>query len=1079
MRFKNFSICVLMLFFIFPSVIFAKQYTEAEVTGREMGFDASTGTSYVKEGQPIITESTFHGEASTEAFEYNGQVYPKGTVMYTIDENGITGNVKEGQSITYNDPSLIGSKDNTVVIKGKGECINRTINENGEVVFVTPTVKITGYNDQVYDAAAYIERLNSNDLLMETISMTGWSEITMENFNQISQMVNIGTLEDGMVFLGEGRTESEQYLQLEWNAELGSYVMTGVDKKEGVVLVIDGSGPDAENIFFYWVEDKLYAVYGDGEVEMIPDEDTTTNPEDPGPGGNTSASSARWTGYGAASMSASVSSDKYNVSEAIPTSENITGNVSALDMSWSYAIDMKNVTKSYPFVAHLAWDWGVVSTGYYDSNNKWVPKIEYGYRQHDSEDITGVYTTHYFYVVHAEMSRLSSAYVSNETTGTLATVGPASITGNLSRNGNVITIESLLPDSVSGSSYANSRSAALANAKANATAAIKAATYAQNDTMVMKNGGLSGVTPLGEEFGDNPYGNYSSLSNPTPENLGNSGTKMIPSDKTNGWYSSSAGASYSAVPSFDGKPDSAGASPSNVFVHTPVVNRATITVDAFINQKVTHESGITYLQLDRGFTVNIPDDGIHIGAQGYGSRTYNSNQAVTGYPSNWGKIKDVKVPFDAYLQPSNTLIKAGTWLSDYGLATTQTSYTFLVPVWAEEDKGEIEIRVVAENIPVYTDGSSCPTGLLQDGANLDYTKYIAEKKILVEVIGKIYDLRISSTNDPGWPEIKGKDGPYVAAQEFPFGQAGQNSHKQYRFAPKLGYIVEFDFKTKGVKTDNVDVSVQPEGFYFVSKDGGEAQEVDLFFKTVTNQYIKIDPSTNNSDIIVNLSNQFMRVVVQEIIDSRRIMIDQVGVTYTYNQNVPIGQLPALKMPEKLRLCYNNFAEYINRLYGKSEAGITADANGGLSYSTGKYDAVNNGKDTVIASVGHWYAGYRLPSSTIAVPKGTTVNQILRNPNIAKKNGYILVKFDIVGKNGDEDYLRYTGPESITEPGQYTKDEDGKEQKWQDPQGNPDPTSPKQDIELPNGKPAIVPDGSVILFETDLKANNDYEVIGTH
>ena len=95
-------------------------------------------------------------------------------------------------------------------------------------------------------------------------------------------------------------------------------------------------------------------------------------------------------------------------------------------------------------------------------------------------------------------------------------------------------------------------------------------------------------------------------------------------------------------------------------------------------------------------------------------------------------------------------------------------------------------------------------------------------------------------------------------------------------------------------------------------------------------------------------------------------------------------------------------------------------------------------------------------------------------HIAKKNGYILVKFDIVGKNGAEDYLRYTGPESITEPGKY---EDGK--KWQDPSGNPDPINPNQPVQLPNEKPETIPDGIVIMFETDFKANNDYEVIGTH
>ena len=253
--------------------------------------------------------------------------------------------------------------------------------------------------------------------------------------------------------------------------------------------------------------------------------------------------------------------------------------------------------------------------------------------------------------------------------------------------------------------------------------------------------------------------------------------------------------------------------------------------------------------------------------------------------------------------------------------------------------------------------------------------------------------------------------------------------------------------------------------------------MDLYFKTTTNQYIKIDAGTNNSDIIVNLSNKFMRVATSELIDSQRIMKQQIGVLYTYAENVLIGKLPNLNIPEKLRLCYNNFAEYANALYGKSIDAISADANGGLAYSTGKYDRVNNVKDTVIASVGHWYAGYRLPSSTIAVPTGTPIKDVISNPNIAKKNGYILVKFDIVGKNGEEDYLKYTGPESITEPGSHDKDEDNEVQQWPNP-STPSGT-PTQNIDLPNGNDGVVPDGIVILFETDMKANNDYEVIGSH
>lgn len=1064
-----------------------------EAVGMDSDGNAQTG---IAPGNPIICRPTSTGPVSVEGFVVGGTYYPPDTPMISINENGNTGNVREGESITIGESYLNGTNDDMIVFNTLAEIVVMNEDAGPDNLYQNPTFEVGIYDDIIMTAKTWIDEVNRNEMLPDGV--------TMENYAEL--MGPYVAIEDIMRFRGDEFTTIKQFESV-WDPTLQAMVIKGVDKSG--ILAIIGMGTNMVDIINFVNTQRLYTILGEGLVEINdpddPDPDDPDpdepDPDDPGGGGE----GATWTSYGGVSMSASVSSANgmYSVTDAIPTSEEIKGTVSAKDIGWNYGINkVYKSTKYYSFEAYLCWDYGLIADDYYDKKGVYHPEV-WGCRQSTTATVITNYTTHYFDVAYAEMSRLSNASVSNDTTGQLASVGPADTHGILSRIGDVICDDSDMPTTVRGCSHYGGYSGAFASAKANARAQIKKRTYAQNDYMVIGSGVLSGITPKGIEFGDAPnVGPYSKWSKPTQKDLSNSGTKMIPENKTNGWYDSRAGASYSAVPSFDGAAASAGASPDDVFVHTPVVNKTQITVEPFINQKIDIESGLTYLQLDKGFTINIPNGGKHIDAQGYGTRNgpnyyYNSCQAVPKKVTNWGKIKDVMLPFDAYLlkdhdNNSSTpaqriIIKAGKWLSDYNLATAENSYTFLVPVWSEEAKGDIVTRVVAENIPIYNNGSTCNDGYIQEyeegkenAANTNSSKYIAQYKIPVEVVGKIYDLRISGTNDPGWPGIKGKDGTYVTSPEFPFGQSGQNAMSQYKFAPKLGYVVEFDFKTKGVKTDNVDVSVQPEGFYFISKNGGEAEEVDLYFKTITNQYIKIAPGTNNSDIIVNLSNQFMRVAQSEVIDSTRIMKQQVGVLYTYVENVLIGRLPDLNIPEKLRLCYNNFAEYANALYGKSIDAISIDANGGLAYSTGKYDRVNNGKDTVIASVGHWYAGYRLPSSTIAVEPGTTPRQIMNNPNIAKKNGYILVKFDIVGKNSDDDYLRYTGPESITEPGQYDKNPDGSDKKWQDPEtGEPDPVSPTQEIGLPNGKPGIVPDGIVILFETDMKANNDYEVIGSH
>lgn len=534
-----------------------------------------------------------------------------------------------------------------------------------------------------------------------------------------------------------------------------------------------------------------------------------------------------------------------------------------------------------------------------------------------------------------------------------------------------------------------------------------------------------------------------------------SATKMIPSTKANGQYNPVGNVTYKGKGSF-------GFSVSPAFVHAPVINNATINIPAtFKNQSYVIDPNVKYLMLDETFSITIPNYGTHRDAKGYGTREYNTKQGVPKANTTWGKLKDIKFPFDVYYHKadgSKVLVKADTWLSTVsGISTSVDTHTFTIPVWAKEGKGVIETRVVAENA-ILTDPNRSKG---QENANLDPTCYVATKNISVELIGKIYDMRVTNINDPGWPALKGKDGKtYIGETELPLGQAGQNPNNAYKYAPKLGYTVEFDFKTKGVKTDNVDIRIQPQGFYYVGKNGGKAEVVDLFYRTTDGKYVKIDDTTPTTPIYVNLKNAFIKVERVELMNSQRIMAKIIDTVKAYTTDIKIGNLQKLNIPLELRLTYNNFAEYINKLYGKTavESTISRDAAGRLSYSDTYGGKVVDGKDSVIASVGHWYGRYRLPSSTIATPKGTTVAQITANPGLAKKDGYITVRFDSVGKDLANNYLRYIGPEATSTDDQLTR--------W-------------ENVTLPNGKPAQVPGNSLVMFETDLRANNDYESAGTH
>lgn len=557
----------------------------------------------------------------------------------------------------------------------------------------------------------------------------------------------------------------------------------------------------------------------------------------------------------------------------------------------------------------------------------------------------------------------------------------------------------------------------------------------------------------------------SSTGEPHVGRTSNSIIKMISPERINGTYKGSAYVYYSGYGNKYGYCN-------DVIIHTPVVNRATIDVTQFENQMVAPASGKTYLQLDGTFTIRIPDDGTHNNYPGYGTRTYNSYQAVPKKITNWGKIKDVKIPFDTYLVKAagtKEFIPANTWLSSkLGSESSSPTYTFIVPVWVEEKDYTIETRVVAENCPDMNNSSYEETNT---GKNGNITHYIARKTFTVAVVGKIYDLRVSSSDDPGWLNKIVNPG-YITAKNFPFGQANQNTVTGYKFAPKLGYSFVFDFKTKGRKSSSIDVGVYPE-FYFVGKDGNRLQKVDLYFRTSPVDYKKIENSLTNT-LNVKYSNTYMKVPQKEMIDARRIYDLEFGKTYNYTNAVAIGSFAKMNIPHDLRLCFESYADYgeydgIAKIYGRPKETIINEA---------QTDAVNrfarsNGNDHVIGSVGHWFVGYQLPASTVAVPVGANIKTATAQ-NQTLRNGYILIKMNIKTKDPNKiDYLQYRGPEVLNEI---------QKSNWNKEFTSADLTNNNllKPITLPNGTPNVkVPIGTIAIYETDQRANNDFETEGTH
>lgn len=747
----------------------------------------------------------------------------------------------------------------------------------------------------------------------------------------------------------------------------------------------------------------------------------------------------------------------YDISQGIPTSEYLHGSIRVDDIGYEYKIGKMTKTVRYTVTCFLQWDWKEY-TGWRNDYDRPIhnedgdiigyEQEEYTYWAYDKSDtqiVTGEYTTHYFVVNYATMSVLSSGALNNEAVGEICSVGASYANGYVSRIGDIIFDESGMANGYFGSSKYGGKEGAIESAKGAIRADIMRNTHSQNDIMNIKGAGLSGTTPKGIPFESTPYQGYSSLTNPSIGSLSGEGSKVIPSTKLNGMYLTSVLANYRHIGNgFDGKTQSMTKTElPRVIVHTPVINRTTIQVNTFENQKINKTSGTVYLMLDESFTIVINQSGKHRSIPGYGTRMYNSFQGIYGLKTTWGKLKDVRIPFDVYIYKGNdkVFVPANTWISDLGLATADYNYMFTVPVWVTEQNYIIETRVIAENAQNYN--------LMEDGANLNLANYAAVDRIPVEVIGKIYDLRISNVTDTGW-SLKAPG--YLTAKEFPLGQSGQNTNTKYTYAPKLGYTFVFDFKTKGRKSNNIEII--PSKFYFVSKTTGEMQEVDLYYHTATDKFVKIEQGKEKVKLQANLKESFMKVVNQELIDSTRIR----GHMFNYGLTIDTGSFARMVLPENLRLCYNNFAEYLtNKTYGNASAEqIWGNA---------------GGRDNVIDSVGHWYAGYRLPASTRALPKGTNIKNIPNLNDNSKeflKDGYILVKFEMktIYKNiyGEWEYLAYMGPEALNEG------------RW----GSRISTGNPQTVTLPNGRKITIPGGgAVAIYDSDLRSSNDIETSGTH
>lgn len=539
--------------------------------------------------------------------------------------------------------------------------------------------------------------------------------------------------------------------------------------------------------------------------------------------------------------------------------------------------------------------------------------------------------------------------------------------------------------------------------------------------------------------------------------LGNS----IPTSKTNKANQSSSGTIYYGLMSgnINGGADENypiyGINP--VTVHTPVVMYPDVSDDAEHNQKTVPAAGRSAVILDRPFSVHMPNSGQHADYKGYG---YNNYLKYIGR-------KQVRFPFDVYDGNKVTFHPKNTWIE---VDKSMESFSYFLPVWVDEGFYQVEFRTIAHNAP---DGAS-----QQSQANLDLTHHIAYETVPVDVIGRVYDFRITDIADYNWETVfrtsAGSSVPTGSSywvgingiDGVPRGNTSRftlpiipGSHPLYTNAViKTGYHFKFDLKTKGNMFGMKDCITITPSFYFVSAKDGTRKAVDLYYHAGNRSYVKIGSPRDKVQRYVILNERLRSVPMEELTDTALYKYDH---DFTFDQVSGVGRAQYVQ-------------NYISKItLQKTPVGILSllELNERIRTLIGPKSGIPAGVDParVNAAVQKWYGEYSLPADLFVVNAGTNVAEYGRSHNglsdqspIFLKEGYIVVNFNIeTVRNGDaaHPYLQYIHAPLMNQ--------------WHQLEGF------VRRVSDPYGRTFVLMDGDVVFYEAAGSSRDDFRSMVTH
>ncbi len=573
----------------------------------------------------------------------------------------------------------------------------------------------------------------------------------------------------------------------------------------------------------------------------------------------------------------------------------------------------------------------------------------------------------------------------------------------------------------------------------------------KNDTLVF-NGNTIMDNRIVEEKGPSPG------AIPAPTTIGQdvlygTGYTIDPS-KTNKVNQPSTGTLYYALIKGIGGGENKSFSISGintVTVHTPVVNNATVSDDKAHNQKTVPTAGRAALVLDRPFTVTVPTSGQHRDIKGYGNRDY----------AKYTKDKQVRFPFDIYSADKSVFIPKDTWTS---IPVNQANMTFNLPVWVDEGNYEVLFRSFAENSP--TSGFTT-----QPNANLDLNNHVATQTVPVEVIGRMYDFRITDIADFNWETVfrtqKGSATPtgkaywvgtknidgaargYSAPFILPIRPGSHPAQGLKNVAVKTGYAFKYEVMTKGNMFGLGDgIRITPT-FYFVDRNGKNRQEVDLYYHSDKKKFVKIGSADDTERRTITLDTRLRNVPQPELTQTAKSLWSLNGGTGSQasfvtqylkdaQKSTYVGGYSALLLPSQLRTF-----------------------TGPLNVPSGVNAARAN------ASVQHWFGEYSLPAAPYVVPKGFDLagygrtHRLSDDAPIFLTDGFIIVNFNLEtvrNKDLSHPHLQYINGLL--------------DNQWQ-------MEGFSRSFVDPYGVSFQLKDGDVVFYHADLSANDDFGAGGTH